>query len=459
MTPCTVDRIIRGNRIVFEDGVRPGCIGMSQGRIVLVADKDFPCKAVLDEDAGDLLIFPGVVDPHVHFKDPGPNNFREDYFSGTKQAAAGGVTTVVEMPLSNPMVVNAAAFDLKLDTATKNSVVDFALWGGLNSLAEGHYLELRDRGCVAFKAFLSTDPDSPRMGDLELLETLKCVAEFDGLVGVHAENADITDRLTERLRAAGREDGPAHTESRPDIAEVEAVQRMLLFARHTGCRLHICHLSSAESRETLLWHRQLGTNFTVETVPAYLTMDVRELERCGAQAKCNPPLRSPQNREALWAMVLAGEIDMIGSDHCPYVDADRERDSLWDVPPGLAGIDTMLPLLIDEGIHGHGLRYERLAELLCGNPARRFGLYPRKGALRVGADADLVILNPEAEWTFSWKNCFAKSRSAHTPLEGRRIRGKVLRTVLRGNTVYDNGKITVQPGYGTFIHPLHSART
>lgn len=455
VTP-TLDLLVRGSRIVFENGMYPGCIGVKDGRIVLTGERDLPCTAVREIDAGDDVVFPGVVDPHVHYKDPGPGNFREDYFSGSKQAAAGGVTTAVEMPLSVPMVTDAATFDIKLAVAEKASVVDFALWGGLNKFAEGHYLEMHAKGCVSYKVFLSTDPDSPRIGDYDLLEAMKVIAGFDGLVGVHAENADITDRLIERFRAENRNDGPAHMESRPDIAELEALQRILLFAQHTGCRLHVCHLSTAKARGLLQWHRSLGTPFTVETVPAYLTLDVRDLARCGAHAKCNPPVRSPENREALWDMLLAGEIDMIGSDHCPYVDADRTKDSFWDVPPGLSGIDLMLPLLIDEGVHRRGLSFTRLAELLAAAPAKRFGLYPQKGALRTGADADMVFVDPDATWTWTWENNLGKSQSRHTPFEGRSLKGKVRRTLVRGNTVYEDGKILVQPGYGKLVKP-HSA--
>ena len=275
-------------------------------------------------------------------------------------------------------------------------------------------------------------------------------------MGVHAENADITDSLIAKFRAEGRNDGRAHMESRPDVAEVEAMQRILLFSRETGCRLHICHLSTAEGRELLRWHRRLGTRFTVETVPAYLTLDVRDLERCGGYAKCNPPLRSPENREALWDMVLNGEIDMIGSDHCPYVEADYQKPALWDIPPGLPGIDLMLPLLVDEGVHKRGLTYERLAALLSANPAKRFGLYPQKGALRAGADADVAILDPDAEWTFTWEKSLGKSKVRHTPFEGRRIRGQVRTTVVRGGIVYSEGEILVQPGYGQLIRPARS---
>lgn len=445
------DTVVRGSRILFESGMESGCIGIKDGRIALVGEYALPCRAIKEIDAGDNIVMPGVVDPHVHFKDPGPSNFREDYRSGSFQAAAGGVTTVIEMPLSVPMVTDVATCEYKIDVAKANCIVDYALWGALNKFADGHYLEMHERGCVAYKVFLSTDPDSPRSGDYALLEAMKAIASFDGLVGVHAENADITDSLTEIFRKEGRQDGMAHVESRPDIAELEALSRILLFSQHTGCRVHICHLSTAKARDLLNWHRQCGTPFTVETTPAYLTLDSRDLVRCGAHARCNPPLRSPENSAALWEMLLAGEIDMIGSDHCPYVDADRDKDDFWQTPPGLSGIDLLLPLLIDEGIHKKGLSWEQLTLITAKNPAKRFGIFPQKGSFNIGADADIVIVDPDKEWTFSWKNNLGKSQSKKTPFEGRKLKGAVLSTLVRGIEIYSDGKILVEPGFGEFV--------
>ncbi|MDR1613419.1 MAG: allantoinase AllB [Planctomycetota bacterium] len=451
------DLILRCDRVVLEDRVQALAVGVKGGRVLFLADKAVHAEADRDIDLGGMMLFPGMIDPHVHFKEPGPNTHREDWESGSRQAAAGGVTTVMEMPLSIPLTVDKAAFVLKMGIAAKKSHVDFAFWAGMNTYAEGHYREMHDLGAVAFKVFLSTDPDSPRMGDYDFLRALRDVAGFDGLVGVHAENHDIIDNCCEAFTREGRQDGRAHLDSRPDVAEIEAVQRALLFARESGARMHICHLSSAKTAAVMRFYRERGADFTVETCHSYLTLDDSDLDRCGARAKCNPPIRDQANREALWKMIMDGDIQMVASDHSPYLDEDRDLP-LWESPPGLSGIDLAFPLMLDAGFNRRGLPAERLARLLATNTARRFELYPRKGVIGVGSDADLVVVDPDAEWTWSWERSLGKSREKATPFEGRRIRGRILGTYVRGVKVYDGVKnvVEVEPGFGKFVRPINN---
>ncbi|MDR2390470.1 MAG: allantoinase AllB [Planctomycetota bacterium] len=451
------DLILRSDRVVLEDTVQALAIGIEGGRIAFLAAKSLGAEADRDIDFGDRYIFPGAVDPHVHFKEPGPNTHREDWESGTRQAAAGGVTTVIEMPLSIPLTVNRPAFEAKMDIAAGKAHVDFALWAGMNAFAEGHYRELGDLGAVAYKVFLSTDPDSPRLGDYDFLRALREVASFGGLVGVHAENYDIIDNYCEKFRKENRGDGRAHLDSRPDVAEMEAVQRALLFARETGARMHICHLSSAKTADVMRFHRGRGADFTVETCHSYLTLDDSDLDRCGTRAKCNPPIRDKANREALWEMIMDGDIQMVASDHSPYVDADRELP-LWESPPGLSGVDLAFPLMLDEGLNRRGLPAEELAGLISTNAARRFGLYPQKGVIAVGSDADLAVVDPDAEWAWSWRLSLGKSREKATPFEGRTIRGRILETYVRGVKVYDGLKneVLARPGFGAFVRPVRN---
>ncbi len=448
------DLVLRSRRTVTEGGVVPATVCVRDGLIAAIGEYSWRPAAKEERDLGDWAILPGAVDPHVHFKEPGPRSHREDWESGSRQAAAGGVTTVVEMPLSVPLTVDKPGFDAKLVVAGRKSLVDFALWGGMNRFAEGHYREMHELGCVAFKVFMSTDPDSPRLGDYHLLEAFKEVAALGAVVGIHAENCEIIDSMAEAMAKAGRADAIAHLESRPDVAEVEAVQRALLFAGETGIKLHICHLSSAKTADVMRWYRGRGVDLTVETCPTYLTLDDTVFARCGAHAKCNPPIRNRANQERLWEMLFAGEINCLGSDHSPYLDEDRDKN-LWDVPPGLSGIDLMLPVMLDEGVNKRGLGLDRLAELVSTNSAKRFGLYPRKGVIRPGADADFAVIDTGAEWRWSWRHSLGKSQAKLTPYEGREFKGKVMAAYVRGRSVYDGAanRVTQEPGYGRFIRP------
>ncbi|MET4695337.1 amidohydrolase family protein [Endozoicomonas lisbonensis] len=311
-----MDRVITGGRLVLESGVIEGNLAIKDGKIAAITAPDVQLPAKEETNANDLMVFPGVVDPHVHFKEPGPGQSREDFGSGTRQAAAGGVTTTVEMPLSQPLVTSRDAFAHKYEVAKPQVVTDYALWGLLPADELERVKELVECGCVAFKTFLSTDPDAPKLTDYRLLEAMKEVNKYRRFIGFHAENADIIDSTAEAMQKAGINGGLAHLQSRPDIAEIEAISRIALFAEETGCDIHICHLSSARARDVIQHARSRGVSMTVETLPSYLVLDDSDLQRCGVFGKCNPPIRSLENQATLWDMVLKGEIDMLGSDHC-----------------------------------------------------------------------------------------------------------------------------------------------
>ena len=242
-----MDTFIAGGRLVFESGVVKGNLAIKDGRIAAVTSPDVTLPAEETIDATGLLVFPGVVDPHVHFKEPGPGAVREDFYSGTCQAAAGGVTTTVEMPLSKPLVTNESAFKHKFEVADPKVVTDYALWGLLPADNLENIEELVNVGCVAFKTFLSTDPDAPKLTDYKLLNAMKTIKQHGSFIGFHAENPDIIDSSCEELERLGVNGGLAHLSSRPDIAEMEAISRIGLFAEETGCDVHICHLSSGRA--------------------------------------------------------------------------------------------------------------------------------------------------------------------------------------------------------------------
>ena len=409
-----MDVMVTGGNLVLETDTIKANLAIKDGKIAAITAPEVVLPSERRIDARNLMVFPGLVDPHVHFKEPGPGRIREDFCSGTMQAAAGGVTTTVEMPLSQPLVTDRDAFLLKDELAKSQVITDYALWGLLPADNLENVEELVDCGCVAFKTFLSTDPDAPKLTDYKLLEAMKVVRRHNRFIGFHAENGDIIDSTVETMAKAGVNGGLAHLASRPDIAEIEAISRILLFAEETGCDVHICHLSSARARDVIRHARSRGVSVTVETLPSYLVLDDQDLERWGVFAKCNPPIRSKENQSQLWDMVLSGEINMLGSDHCPYTDDDRLKHDgdIWAVPPGLPGIELMLPLMLDAGINQRNMKPEQLAQLMCTSPAKRFGLGKRKGAIKVGMDADLVLADPDHEWIYRGAESQGNKRAA-----------------------------------------------
>lgn len=450
-----MDTFISGGRLVFETGVVEANLAIKDGKIAAITAADVQMAATETINADNTLIFPGVVDPHVHYKEPGPGVIREDFYSGTCQAAAGGVTTSIEMPLSQPLVTSRETFLHKFEIADAKVVTDYALWGLLPADNLENIDELVEVGCVGFKTFLSTDPDAPKLTDFKLLNAMQVVKKHNRFIGFHAENPDIIDATCEYLAKKGINGGQAHLLSRPDIAEIEAISRIGLFAQETGCDVHICHLSSGRARDVLRHIRSQGVSITVETLPSYLVLDESDLRCWNEFAKCNPPIRSSENQAILWEMLLNGEIDMLGSDHCPYTDEDRlqHNGDIWAAPPGLPGIELMLPLMLDAGLNQRNMPAELIATLMSGAPARRFGLSHRKGSLTVGLDADLVITDPNKQWTYYGAQSLGKQKSSLTPWEGKTLKGKVLRTLVRGQTVFNDGEIVVPAGFGEWIRP------
>ena len=382
--------------------------------------------------------------------------FRENYSVGTKNAAKGGVTTIVEMPLCNqrPNTTTRELFEKKIADGNAEAYIDFALWGGLTRSTLNRIEEQFEAGCVGFKAFISdAGEDYLYLDDYALLKSMELIQSLGSVLAVHAENESICSTLTAQYRSENR--GVEYFEpSRPVIAEAEAAARTAFFARKTGCKTMICHVSCPEVLEEILHARRNGAVIYAETCPHYLALDTSDIIRCEGFAKCSPPLRSAQQREALWNHVRNGEIDVIGADHSGYSSEEKNR-SIWDAPGGFTGLDLFLPILINEGINLRGITPERIAQIASGNAAKMLGLYPQKGCIAVGSDADFAIVAPWEEWTFHAANSFYLDKSDRYPFENHEFTGRVVATMVRGKLVYENGKILGSQGYGRFVRPKH----
>ena len=460
-----MDILITGGQIVTESAVLQADIGISDGRIAAILDPTSTRLTARKTIAADgLVILPGAIDAHTHFTGSHGNE-AEELREGTRGAAAGGVTTILEMPHSNPPATTLDAFMSKRTMAAAECSVDFGLWAGLDGINLTELAAMDAAGAVAFKGFLcsddpagrATDPSGlPALNDDQLLRAMRAVREFDGLIGLHAENHAMLIGAGAEMRAAGRHDARAHAAAAPEIAEIEAVSLILLLAAETEVRCHIVHLSSARAAALIVAARQQA-NVTVETCPQYLLLDEEDLVRIGPDARCAPPLRPRAVVDALWRHVMRGDIDTLASDHCPYLPSQKEagRDSIWDAGMGLTGIETTMPLFFSEAVQARGLPLCDFARMTATTPARRFGLADRKGAIRIGLDADLAFYDPAARWTV--RGAALRGFGTWSAFEGMECRGRIVRTLVRGTTVYDEGRFQVAPGFGQFLAPSKPA--
>jgi allantoinase len=401
-------------------------IAIEDGRIAAIAP-DLPAGRQ-EIDARSLSILPGVIDVHVHFNEPGRTEW-EGAATGSRAFSAAGGTLFFDMPLnSSPCTVNTPAFDAKCSALEKASVTDFALWGGIIPGNLDELAGLAERGVVGFKAFMSDSglAEFARSDDLTLYEGMREAARLDLPVSVHAESEEITRGLSQRFLAAGRCGIRDYLDSRPVIAEVEAIERVTLLAREAGARLHIVHISSGRGVAAALEARLRGTDVTLETCPHYLTFTDEDMERLGAVAKCAPPLRDQAEQQGLWEAVQNGSIDIIGSDHSPAPPDMKQGDNFFRIWGGIAGIHATVPSLLER------VSLDRIAELLAGNPARRFRI-PRKGRIEVGFDADLALVDMNDEWVMNRETLL--QRHPISPYLGRKFKGRVVHTILRGQLI------------------------
>jgi allantoinase len=387
------------------------------GETIAAVGRDLDVDAAEVVDASGLRVLPGAVDAHVHFNDPGREDW-EGWASGTAAAAAGGTTTVVEMPLNaHPPTLDAASFTRKHDAAVGAAATDFALWGGLVPGNVGRLEELARCGVVGFKAFMAPSGigDFEAADDATLYDGMAEAARLGLPVAVHAENASLVSRPP-----AGRS-WRDWCESRPVVAELDAIARAILFARETGCSLHVVHVSTGRGVRLVAGARAQGVDVTCETCPHYLLLDEDDLEAFGAVAKCAPPLRSAADRLDLRAQLPS--VDLLASDHSPAPPSLKQGDDAFAIWGGISGCQSLLPIVLTE---------ELPVELATSRPAGRFGL-AAKGRLEPGTDADLVLVDPGIEWELRADDLLYRHRQS--PYVGRRFRGRIVATYLRGRRV------------------------
>lgn len=428
-------------------------IKIEDGKIVAIG-RNLKREGIVIDAKGNYIL-PGAVDGHVHFQNRfGKILTKDDFKGGTKAAAAGGVTTVIDyysLPGKRSILKELKE---RIGQIKKQAIVDYGIHPAISGkypLTEEELKEVILSGFPSFKIYMTYEKQGLRSSDFRLLELLEYSKKHGGLVNVHAENNDIVESLTESHLQEGKRAVGDYPETRPKVAEIEAIQRAITLTKYTDSRLYVVHVSTGEGANLISKARFEGVTIFGETCPQYLLLtDEYYKKEHGELYICAPPLRNKQEQEMLWDAVASGKIQVVGSDHCGYsVDQKLGWEGFDQVPPGLPGVETLLPLMFSEGVSKGRISIERLVSLVSTNPSILFGLYPRKGLVTVGSDADLVIVNPKQEVILKNENIV--SNSGYTPYEGWKLKGKVEMTILRGKIVFDGEQVYEKAGFGEFI--------
>lgn len=445
-----LDLIVRGATVV-RDALEQLDIGISDGKIVRL-EPEISTSSAIEIDARGLHVMAGMIDVHVHFNEPGRADW-EGIATGSAALAAGGGTLFFDMPLnSSPVTTDAKSFKQKLTAMQRSSITDFALWGGLVPGNLEALPELAACGVIGFKAFMSNSglEEFGASDDLTLLEGMRVAASLGLPVAVHAESDAITGALSGRARALGNTSIRDYLESRPVIAELEAISRAILFAEETGCALHLVHVSSGRGVVLAAEARARGANVSIETCPHYLAFTEEDLERLGAPAKCAPPLRSTLEQDLLWQQVLKNNIDMVGSDHSPAPPSMKTSSDFFAIWGGISGVQSSLNLLLTQGFQARGLSLNQISSLVSANPAKRFKL-ANKGKLELESDADLVLLDLNASFVLTPEMLLYRHKQS--PYLGQEFKGVVKQTLSRGQTVFIGGGNSHIAPQGRLVKP------
>ncbi|MCZ7391935.1 MAG: dihydroorotase [Candidatus Methanoperedens sp.] len=430
------DLVIKNARIFINDALQPAEIAVDNGKITKVGKIVGTGEVNQVIDARSALVLPGAIDVHVHFRDPGMKK-KEDWYTGSCAAAAGGVTTVIDQPNTIPPTIDPASFKKKQKEA-KKSIIDYGINAGVTR-NPGYLKELWELGATAFgEIFMAESTASLNVNYITLKEALEVIGELNAVACIHAEDEETRIRYVHLLK--GNLAPESYSKSRPPLSEKIAVEKALKLAANT--KLHFCHISASESLETIRRAKAENTNITCEVAPHHLFLTIKDWKRLGTLGKMNPPLRDFYSQQSLWKGLNDGIIDVVASDHAPHLESEKMTD-IWSAPAGVPGVETMMPLMLN-AVKRNLITLRRLIEVTSQNPARIFGI--NKGVIAQGFDADLIIVG-EAKEIRKEK---LHSKAGWTPYNG--MTGMFPRmTISRGDIISEDGEIIAKRGRGRFI--------
>jgi dihydroorotase len=452
MTQPLADLLIANGTVVNETATFPADVAIRDGVIVFVGHPAFAPPARETLDAKGRLVLPGAIDVHTHIREPGMTH-KENWTTGTRAAAAGGVTTIFDMPNTEPAIATPEALAAKRAAAERQAHVNFGLYGILDERSLDHLPALAEAGVIGFKLFYgNTTGNNPAPNDGAVLEGFEILAELGLRCSIHAENSPMLFWRENRMKAAGRDDAFAHLSARADIVALESLNRCIVLSEWTGARIHIVHESCMRSIPVIRDAKARGVPMTVETCPQYVLIAAEDLTGdAGRIARLNPPIREGRQREPILEALRDGVIDILGTDHAPHAMAEKQHPSFWDNACGFPGVETSMRLMLTL-VHEGRLTIEQYVRMASAAPARAFGLYPRKGVIQPGADADIAIVDPAARAPVRGAALHSE-QSRFTPFEGMETVGAPVATIVRGRIVMRDGQVLDASGWGRMERP------
>jgi allantoinase len=456
-----LDLAIKGATLVTEEDTYVADLGVEGDRIAAIVRAGALPPARGEIDAEGCLLLPGAIDIHFHVRAPGHPQ-RGTFITETQAAAGGGVTTILEMPISVPGCATREIFINRRTLGEAESYVNFGLYGAPGLLERDAVLGMAEEGACGYKIFTHATPKGREDEFLgicldqedQVYRALELIKESGRLVSFHAENERLIQLFEGRVRGAGRSDPAAFVASRPPVVEAMSVAQIAVMCADVNTRVHIAHVSCAAALETLMAAQAAGLPMTGETCPHYLLFTAEDMDRLGPYAMIKPPLRTVADQEALWRGLFSGALRAITTDHSPFTVEEKERGAgnIWTAAIGSPGVEALVPFVLSEALGGR-MSLSWAVRLLCSQPARLFDLYPERGTLQVGSVADLLVYDPRPRGQIDSSRWFSKAKAIDKLYHGRPVHGCVRATVVNGRVVYDGARITGERGWGRFVRP------
>ncbi len=441
-----VNLVLSNTKAYIDKEIVDCSLAINEGKILKIGKETSMPKAETKISLKNLLVLPGLIDVHVHLRDEG-KAYKEDFYSGTAAAAAGGVTTVLDMPNNDPVTMSAENLRNRMKIAEKKVLVNVGFYSEFpRTMMETE--EIVREGAVAFKLFMAEQVGGLNIdNDYALLEAFKIVSKLQVAVAVHAENKATLERAKEELKRSNRNDVEAFLKAHSESAEVKAVKRLLNIAKQTSIHVHFCHISTKNGLKAIIDGKKLGLPITCETTPHHLFLSADDLRRIGTLALTMPPVREKHHTTVLWNGVKNGWIDILASDHAPHTLEEKKAKLVWDVKVGIPGLETTLPLLLTEVKRGR-LSIADVVRLTSEKPAEIFKLKGR-GCLKEGNNADLVVVDLDKKYRIAASKFHSKAK--YSPFDGWMVEGKPVKTFVNGKLIMDEEEIVAKAGSGEII--------